>query len=698
MDINTLPLTWYCPSCTNKPTPTKNKQSNAINTEHKSATLQKTNTNDASTKGNSNQAGVRSAGKNTIYQSPANGNAIYCKQPTSKCTISHCPNYNTVCLDHGKMVRIEDTNDAETERGEKYMGVQSSSGKQQSSKTTSNSVQKKPSGQGSSSNQPSQQQLSVQEKPTTTTREELVTRKRAPPKEKELDVATPSFRTVTVPDGVLPGEIFHVLLGKGKVIGATCPKGVKAGDKLIILEPDTLEPPISPEEIAKMNEDQFTRGIFEDSSTIDSSIVAGVFWKVLWPALKSEGWTYTRQVHYNFGAMTVYIPGRQYVNKSKNILNVHYFETIVGIRKLIASLPKYTKAVKAFDAEIVKKKEIEQNKKRVTRKKRRADIQQIAQLDAWKNLGDREHISIGSQYQVRTLPRAGSHVPEERDGYYVEGSSQEQIWNASSSLAATPILTPSTWYDVAKDPNFLIQFHNAIMKSKKQMRDLALAINKPVNFCLWYYYHKYKPNKELYESLKKMMSDLKELGNSDECAICEEGGKLICCETCPDSVSDMMLIWIYIFMTLSSRVHVLVVQYHLNCLDMDASEVEGIEKWSCPGCVRKRKLQLSPPKSPSKRHKIGSENSNSSTTALRDEIMHSGENLLPSLEMPLIEAEDGGTTENSVCTGEKNDTIDHKEKNSAVRQDSVKARALAALKDAASDVLSDDDYSDGARG
>ena len=461
------------------------------------------------------------------------------------------------------MVRIEnkkDTNDAETERGEKSLGVQTSSQeKQDSTKTTSNSVQEKPSGQGSSSNQsipvpsqPQQQQqhqkqLSVQEKPNTSTQEEVVTRKRAPPKEKEVDVAALSFRTVTVPDGVLPGDIFHVLLEKGKVIGATCPKGVQAGDKLIILEPGTIEPPISPEEIAKMNEDQFTRGIIEDSSTLDSSIVAGVFWKVLWPALKSEGWTYTRQVHYNFGATTVYIPGRQYVDKSKNVLNVHYFETIVGIRKLIASMPKYTKVVKAFDAEIAKRKEIEQNKKRVARKKRRADVQQIAQLDAWKNLGDREHISIGSQYQVRTLPRAGSHVPEEGEDYYVEGSKQEQIWNTSSSLAATPIITPSTWYDVAKDPTFLNQFHNAIMKSKKQMRELALAINKPVNFCLWYYYHKYKPNKALYESLKKMMSDLKELDNSDECAICEEGGKLVCCETCPDSVSDMIVYFTCMF-------------------------------------------------------------------------------------------------------------------------------------------------------
>ena len=47
------------------------------------------------------------------------------------------------------------------------------------------------------------------------------------------------------------------------------------------------------------------------------------------------------------------------------------------------------------------------------------------------------------------------------------------------------------------------------MKSKKQMRDLAKAINKTVGFCLWYYYTSYKPNKEMYGELKKLIKESK---------------------------------------------------------------------------------------------------------------------------------------------------------------------------------------------
>mmetsp|Transcript_25888 Transcript_25888/g.55667 ORF Transcript_25888/g.55667 Transcript_25888/m.55667 type:complete len:94 (+) Transcript_25888:72-353(+) len=66
-------------------------------------------------------------------------------------------------------------------------------------------------------------------------------------------------------------------------------------------------------------------------------------------------------------------------------------------------------------------------------------------------------------------------------------------------------------------------------------------------------------------------------------------------------------------------------QYHPVCLGLDPSDMEGVNKWSCPPCGRKRKLQLTPPKSPKKRQKVDSPNSRSS----------SQNNIIASLPRPL---------------------------------------------------------------
>ena len=240
-------------------------------------------------------------------------------------------------------------------------------------------------------------------------------------------------------------------------------------------------------------------------------------------------------MHYDFGSLSIFLPGKQSVDKSKNELNVHYFDTIMSVRSYIARFPQYTKVIQIFDAEIIKCKKANEEANEKKKRRKRARVEPV--LDAWKSLKSREHLKIGSQYQVRSLPRAGSHVQHSLN--YVEDSNQEQLWNTPSS-DSPPVLTPSIWYNWAKEPNFLNQFHQATIESKKQMSAVGSKLSKPKEFCLWYYYSNYKPNKELYNPLKKMMNDVKEQENSDECAICDEGGELICCETCPQSVSYLI--------------------------------------------------------------------------------------------------------------------------------------------------------------
>jgi hypothetical protein len=81
------------------------------------------------------------------------------------------------------------------------------------------------------------------------------------------------------------------------------------------------------------------------------------------------------------------------------------------------------------------------------------------------------------------------------------------------------------WNKWADDSTFAADFHSAMLKSKKEMRDVSSTLEKPIGFCLWYYYSKYKPS-ENYAALKRHMKELqmREIRNRDECTICEGGG------------------------------------------------------------------------------------------------------------------------------------------------------------------------------
>ncbi len=250
---------------------------------------------------------------------------------------------------------------------------------------------------------------------------------------------------------------------------------------------------------------------------------------------------------------------------------------------------------------------------------------------------------------------------------------QQILWKSADTSPPSPssttpppptslLATPSCWYDWAKDdPNFVTRFHDALMASKKRLHILALSVDKPLEFCIWYYYHKYKkrirvPNSRnddhvddgarlIYEyvngygSLKNMMkleNPTKE--NSEKCVICDEGGELLCCEMCPGSVSGSLMPYFehnVVSRDLAQSTLNLFAQYHLACQGLTPADLEGDEVWSCRTCVRKRKLQLSPPcnNSPTKQRQrlVEFVDDNGSSTLNRVSIMSS----LPNDQLPV---------------------------------------------------------------
>lgn len=349
------------------------------------------------------------------------------------------------------------------------------------------------------------------------------------------------------------------------------------------MEPGNLRPPIPPKEVARLNAQRLLFGIKKSEEVA----VAAAFWEFLWLRLQIDGWACHRPTEYAFGSATFFPPEGLSQDRARRVHNENYFDTIRGVISYLSKYPaKYTQLMKEFKAEILRRRPKPTDVPKPTdgskptdlpkpkRQRRKVVVDKVSELDAWKYKSEREHIKIGRRYQAGNLPLAGTHQPGDEQNYTLE--------DCSDTLFETD-LTPSIWYTWARDPDFAEKFDKVIMESQKQMHLLASTLDRPVGFCLWYYYHKYKSpkNHERYQRIKSLMNELKAQQNSSYvCAICKDVGNLLCCDTCPNS-------------------------YHKACLGLgplDLGNDTDIE-WSCPACVKKRHLQLSPPKSPNKRRR-----------------------------------------------------------------------------------------------
>lgn len=208
------------------------------------------------------------------------------------------------------------------------------------------------------------------------------------------------YRTVTIPEGVKAGDVFHVILNHGAKMGVICPPDVNPGDTLIVLEPACHTPPISARNIAKRNARRLARGLGHGG---DSSLAVGAFWEVLWPLLRVDGWSLFRGMYFDFGSMK-FSHG-----------NGRYFHTIVAVLEYIKSIPKYENAVKAFDAEVLRRKERKQGQRQPRKEK------DVPEVDRWKymdgSLSTKKHSRIGSNYQVRSLPRPREYASVGKEDY-----------------------------------------------------------------------------------------------------------------------------------------------------------------------------------------------------------------------------------------------------------------------------------------
>jgi len=323
-----------------------------------------------------------------------------------------------------------------------------------------------------------------------------------------------TYRTVQVPRGVTEGDLFHVLIlsdgAADKVIGVTCPNGVKGGDTIIIVEPGS-PPPLSPDQIAKINQRRLMQGIDKD---IAKWVVIS-FWKIVWPKLVEDGWLCKRESLYNFGSVTFCSPAAKQMTTREHKLNQEYFETISAVLdyiKLISTRMALLVDMCFADAEKRKMKCAQLATNMANSPKKRS----YSAHDRWKyptGMEALKHSRVGNPYQAHCLPDVGT---------YSKGDNcctLEPIGDLKEYDRVN-----STWRDWAKDDAFANEFHCKILEVKKQFRLLAASINKPIGFCLWYYYYKYKTS-DNYFTLKKLLMDNNESGeNSDECVICDDGG------------------------------------------------------------------------------------------------------------------------------------------------------------------------------
>lgn len=398
---------------------------------------------------------------------------------------------------------------------------------------------------------------------------------------------------------VHPGDKVNVTWPDGRIFGVTFAQKVKKGTNILIVAPGSCPPILQPkcgtrsrkgdinEATTKLRKKR-KRGEEQLSQEKKNSINVDAFQDTLWPFMVSMGWEKTG--HFDTSSKTDsngiqnaskinFIPPESYRIKVTTASNGGTPKK--GIVRGIENVIEFIKISTDYDSILKKYKELVALKCEEAmvecRNKRRRATRQSMRLYTWKYRGKlypKKQSSIGDKFQVSLLPLAGS-IKNDLN----QPKSYECLWDpakADISFSMCKVKDIDVYKesfesysnqpkdeDVWSEEQIKI-FHDALIVSTKNFTKISRITGKSKGSCMKFYYGRFKARSEygkvkeiLREQKKKSSRDL----NSDYCFVCNNTGKLLCCESCENSV-------------------------HLYCLSPPLMEVpEG--DWHCSVCVSK---------------------------------------------------------------------------------------------------------------